>query len=469
MSSIGSGSEVIEVRSPRKLPQHLVVSMNGHGRMRPLDNAHLVQLDGSPYEMGYAHGYMLADQIIDWFLFYQFRYNMDSNITYINLYRSWLKQNQYVEDSYREEATGMIDGMKASGADLYLHDLSRNFDLDDIYIINSYLEASQSKGAMTLGPYATPSNNIPACSQFVAWDYLTVDGETLAGRNMDGETDPWYVTVTHLIVFAVSSSIKGSLRYISIMWPGHIGTLSAVNEDGFSAMLNCGTMGEGAVATNITAIEWTIKEIVRSSAASSSDPKTIFAKFGKYLCSEGGVSAAGSVIVFARPVQSRKSKNPSDAPGFVAEVDRYGGLMRVPSDFVPSVYQSNHFISYGVDESSEADPGNPERNFNATVGFSSRWRLQAIRSAIESINRTVSNNDCALNGLTGDRGVPRIMRASSHGATEHSIAVSSGRQVEGRYLMPKIAIANSKPWRNNGMWDGPYNEWIEYSFESLFA
>jgi hypothetical protein len=459
----------MSTRIPSLLPKRPIRSSNGHGRMRPLENAHLVQLDGTPYEMGFAHGYLLADQIIDWFIFYQFQYNMGSNITYFNQYRSWLQENQHVEESYREEAKGMVDGMKASGAKLYLDQFSRDFDTDDVFIINSYLEASQSKGAMSPGPFASSHTSAPACSQFVAWDRLTVDGETLTGRNMDGETDPEFVTVTHLIVFAVTPSMEGSLRYVSVMWPGHIGTLSAVNEDGFSAMLNCGTMGEGSIAANITAIEWTIREIVRTSLAQVTDPTAVFSKFGKYLSSEGGVSAAGSVIVFARPVIKRGSTDASDAPGFIAEVDRYGGIMRVAPSSIPAVYQSNHFLSYGVDASTETDVGNPERNFNESIGFSSRWRLQAIRSAVESINRTVAYNDCTLDGLTGDRGVPRIMRASSHGATEHSIAVSPGKPlITGGRSKPTIAVANSKPWRNAGMWDGPYNEWIEYPFEGLF-
>ncbi len=37
-------------------------------------------------------------------------------------------------------------------------------------------------------------------------------------------------------------------------------------------------------------------------------------------------------------------------------------------------------------------PTNPAFNFNTTVGFSSRFRLQTVISILESINRTSTDN-----------------------------------------------------------------------------
>lgn len=463
-------------RQPTIISREYRESLNHHGSMYPLKNAHLVQLHGSAYERGLAHGYLLSQQIIDWLVCYQYIYNMNGNLTYYDSYRSWLKINQNIPSDYALEARGVIDGMIKSEESIYVEEFGRDFDIFDLYVMNSYLEGSVDSGAMTDGPF-TSSNPMkqaesPACTQFVAWGRMTTDGKTVAGRNMDGETDPSYVTVTHLIVFAVAPSEQDRLRYVSVMWPGHIGTLSAMNEDGVSIMLNCGTMGPGSIATNVTAIEWTIRDLITSTLQSNCKPSYISEKLNEYKCSEGGVSAAGSVLVLTRPVPENYDVEDEDsAPGFIAELDRYGGMIRTADNYIPAIFESNHFILYGVDADSESDPSNPEYNFGEAIGFSSRWRLQAIRSVLESINRTTEVNSLnKISSLTIGQSVSKIMRAPAHGATEHSIAFkpSSSKLYSNNRRDHQIAIANSQPWLTSEQWDAPYGTWIEYNFEDLF-
>ena len=47
---------------------------------------------------------------------------------------------------------------------------------------------------------------------------MTSDGHTIAARNMDGETDPQYLTVNDVLVQAVAG--EGERRFVSVMWPG---------------------------------------------------------------------------------------------------------------------------------------------------------------------------------------------------------------------------------------------------------
>eukprot|EP01034_Spumella_vulgaris_P024871 gene24871-31260_t len=247
---------------------------------------------------------------------------MHGNATYYNEYAKWIVDNQFLPHDYKEEARGIIQGMKDSNVPLEFNGLDRDFDERDIYVINSYLEGTPNTGARGDGPYTsfkpsslasssvTSSGRImsevhaaqspPACTQFVAWgDRMTFDGRTLAGRNMDGETDPAYVTVTHLIVFAVEPHLPSELRFVSVMWPGHIGTLTSMNSEGVSAMLNCGAMNTGPIATNITAIEYTIRKVISSTHAADATPERVMCQLNEFRGSEGGVSAAGSVIVFS--------------------------------------------------------------------------------------------------------------------------------------------------------------------------
>lgn len=489
-------------REPTLLGKDVLKSPIGGGVLKPLGNAHLLQLFGSPYEKGLAHGYLLADQIIDWLYFYQIQTNMKGNTTYYERYASWLKENQHVPDDYAEEANGLFEGMKKSGRPLFIDILGRDFVLNDIYVLNTYLEGTPASGALyswerpdptTLShKKPTTSSTFPACTQFVAWGDMTGDGGTLAGRNMDGEIDPWYVTVSHLIVFAHSATGRQK-RFVSVMWPGHIGSLSTMNEDGLSIMLNCGSLGPGDLATNITAIEYTIRHLASTYSSKEATPSNIWASLQAFQCSTGGYSAAGSVLVFSRPSHFDGQLNPD--PAFVAEIDRYGGLVRrFDSNFGPEygniqmVAESNHFLQYGVDFSLEdtEDFTNPKFNFGQENGFSSRWRLQAVKSGLESLNRTslystttssagssnLPKNPPPLVGLGPEYGVAKILRYAAHGQTEHSIgfAPEGLRSSHASFRKgPIISLANADPYRNQGMqWDAPYLPLVEYSFDELF-
>lgn len=490
-------------RIPTILTDRIQKSPNGHGVLKPLKNAHVLHLSGSPYEKGYAHGYLLANQIIDWSYFYQFQYNMAGNSTYYTEFSDWLIKNQFVTEDYKQEVSGIYAGMKDSKVSLYVEGLNRDFEESDIYVMNAYLEGTPNAGALQPGPFAIPrpkkqsasvsstayvSSNLdgrvmnkpskepPACTQFVAWGHLTADTETLAGRNMDGETDPWYVTVTHLIVFAVEPQSASEVRYISVMWPGHVGTLTSMNEEGVSLMLNCGAMNSGPIATNLTVIEYAIKNIVSTTRAVDATPSNMEQRLRQFTSSQGGVSGAGSIVVFSTPAYLGTTPNPT--PGFIAELDRYDTVMRTVNTDVthlPVISQSNHFLQYGVDQAIESDALNPEYNFGEAVGFSSRWRLQAIRGVLESFNATGTK----LHGLTSDSsrsdvvrfGVDRVMQAPAHGYTEHSVAFAPrGARIIGvdgvETRRPRFALANSN---TGAMWDAPYLSWVEYNFDDMFV
>ena len=45
---------------------------------------HLLQLSGNASQRGYAHGYLLGPQIIDWSVLFLYKTNMKSNLTYYN-------------------------------------------------------------------------------------------------------------------------------------------------------------------------------------------------------------------------------------------------------------------------------------------------------------------------------------------------------------------------------------------------
>ena len=90
--------------------------------------------------------------------------------------------------------------------------------------------------------------------------------------------------------------------------------------------------------------------------------------------------------MFARPVTTNVSSY--GPPGFVLEVDRYGGTIRtnIEDEFVVA---TNHFIEYGVNEETDpsSDKYSPWLNFNVPVvspGSTSWWRHETVLNAVRS-------------------------------------------------------------------------------------
>jgi len=428
-------------------------SSNGYGTLKPMPNqtsGHLLRLWGTPSQRGFAHGYLLAPQIIDWLVFYLIQSNMKNDTNWYNNFSHWWMANQFVPQDFADEVAGMLEGMKQASSDfgdsMYVNELGRSFDLIDIYMINAYLEATPGNSALTPGPFVGAAKK-PACSQFVSW----AKGQgTIAGRNMDGECDPApsFVTTADFLVMAVSG--VGEKRFLSFMWPGHIGGLSLINEDGLFLMLNCGSMGAGPVVKNLTGIEIFMRSVVSSMSADEASPAGILQATNKFKSSGGGVSGAGSIIVFARP-------SSNDPPGFVLETDRFGSVARVAHAEEPSfVVETNHFIEYGVNASTDpsSDPLSPWLNFGLPVsrpGVTSFWRLEAVLEHMRARQRL---------GMALDLGaVQSVLQRASHGTTEHSVGFAPDKMT--------FTYGVARP-QVTGAWDAPYETWHSFAFDDMF-
>jgi len=131
-----------------------------------------VHLEGSPAEIGFQHGYLLAAEIQDSF-------KDISTETMHDEKKDWAffrKAAQevfwpHIEPQYREELTGIVEGLKAH---------SGNLDLWDIVAMNAWLE----------WPYydkwldrSRPNITADHCSAFVATGKYTRDGRVVIGHN----------------------------------------------------------------------------------------------------------------------------------------------------------------------------------------------------------------------------------------------------------------------------------------------
>jgi hypothetical protein len=131
-----------------------------------------VHLQGSPSEIGFQHGYLLAQEIKDTFADISTESVHDEK-------RDWEFFRQtardvfwpHIEQEYRDELTGIAEGLSARGVKL---------DVWDIVAMNAWTEQGYYDRSLEAGsPGAAPDH----CSAFVATGSYTKDGRPVIGHN----------------------------------------------------------------------------------------------------------------------------------------------------------------------------------------------------------------------------------------------------------------------------------------------
>jgi len=421
------------LRAPTPFPEEDI--QIEHGALTWIQELPVLQLKGTLEERGYAHGYLLGKQILDFFEFYVVEDSWRSAKNYKDIFVPFLETHFNLPPAYKKESQSLIQGMKDSGIDMKVESLEREFNQTDLLAINAYIERRAAF------PVSSPSS----CTQFAFWGDFTQDSNLnrglIAARNMDGECDVRKVTVSHFLIYAVDPSEPGHKRWVSFMWPGFIGTISGINEDGLYSMENAGGTGPGPVVKNITPCSWVQRDILEKSTQKNT-PDEILKKMNPFQCNGGGVTAPGSIILWALPYQGQKE------PAFVYEGDRFGGKMRNPAEVRPvhphNIMASNHHKVYGF------DPEQPYLSFERRVSFSSLWRYEVGMNELEAWARQEKT--------LGISEAKRLLQIVSHSSTEYSVIFSANEM--------KIWVAVDDLKTN--LWDAPYLEWKEYHFDQLF-
>jgi hypothetical protein len=136
-----------------------------------------VHLEGTPSEIGYQHGYLLAPEIADNFKAistemtheekkdWQFFRNVAQNVLW-----------PHVDPEYQDELNGIVEGQKARGGKL---------DIWDVVALNAWLELPYFDKEYNKAHPGTPTGSGPGdhCSAFVATGSYTKDGRIVIGHN----------------------------------------------------------------------------------------------------------------------------------------------------------------------------------------------------------------------------------------------------------------------------------------------
>ena len=189
---------------------------NVNGTLTEIQGIPLLTLWGTPYEQGYAHGYLYAPEVIE-NLENQCELEPDlvpflENVMLPNL------GNYTVPNAYLQELTGFLAGMEArAGGSVYVAAVNRTITLNDLIASVCIDNIDHLMG----------SN----CTSFCVWDTLTEGGSPITGRNYD---HPDNEITTGRFIFIVRKPPPGSgLRaWISVNMPGSFSCETAMNSDG---------------------------------------------------------------------------------------------------------------------------------------------------------------------------------------------------------------------------------------------
>ncbi len=208
------------------------------GNLKTLQGKSILSVWGNSFEMGFAHGYILADKIIALLDNYMLGslYDVKNYEKTVRLIKIYIK----VPAPFWNELKGMHQGMIAALGEsgMFSARLNRTIEPADLLawnLVPDIFRLSYNSNAI----FNTFTNNYTQgfCSSISAWGDRSFNGNTLIARDLDFGFPGDLIDQTNIIIAHQPSSFFKQ-RWISIGWPGLIGCLTGMNEEGVGAALN---------------------------------------------------------------------------------------------------------------------------------------------------------------------------------------------------------------------------------------
>ncbi len=152
--------------------------LKGAFRRAPENGWTYVHLEGSPSEIGFQNGYLLAPEIADLQKVFALELQHDNHKDW-RFFRDAARNMMWphIEPQYRQELQGIADGLRARGVKLDLWDVvALNADLEWGYYVAYYDKLRSVKPPASS---AAPDH----CSAFVATGHYTRDGRVVMAHN----------------------------------------------------------------------------------------------------------------------------------------------------------------------------------------------------------------------------------------------------------------------------------------------
>lgn len=201
----------------------------------------VLRVRGSAYEMGYQHGYLLADKIS-----LMLSRTLPATAAYVAaqtgvaapeamamLWRGQKMAEPFLPPECRQEMEGIAAGARDAGADISLGQVllwNTNYDQWCLYAHPGYWRGCAE-------PAAGPAGG--GCSSFCAWGaWAGGDGGLIFGKNEDNFNMPAQLEHRLMVVAAP----EGGFGHVFMTYPGMIGLDGGFNEQGFEMMTQLNSM-----------------------------------------------------------------------------------------------------------------------------------------------------------------------------------------------------------------------------------
>lgn len=189
----------------------LPVTEEVNGSLTTIQGMQVLKVWGTPYEMGYANGYLAAPVIHDLHL----EACEVFNLTNETLHELYPQLSRFLLPArYEEELRGILAGMETrAGGPVNMPPLGRALTFEDIFV-----------GHVIEGIH---------CSSFTAWGPMTEDGDLIGGTNKDWSDGAGLIRRnTQWIIVRFPTGDSGRKGWISINNPGNIACSKGINEEG---------------------------------------------------------------------------------------------------------------------------------------------------------------------------------------------------------------------------------------------
>jgi len=171
-------ARTVHAAAPAARPPTSEETASGKGYRFERDGWIYVHLEGSPHDIGYQHGYLLAPEIADAYSAVSLEMTHSANRDW-NFFRRAARQMLWpkIDPEYQAELQGIVDGLQAHKVSL---------DLDDLVAMNAFMELpdyyvpwlnEQTKEARP------PKSAGDHCSAFVATGNYTKDHHIVMAHN----------------------------------------------------------------------------------------------------------------------------------------------------------------------------------------------------------------------------------------------------------------------------------------------
>ncbi len=225
-----------------------------NGQLSQIGNKYILKVWGTHYERGYAMGYLLAPNIMNVFSNYFYTIVTGANPNTYEYYLNLHRNNFNTDSRFSDEASGLRDGMFASGYSMYHSGLQRNLNLDDILFVNAIVDITG---------FMNGKDPELGCSSISSWGVSTsldpqLQGDLVISRLLDWSPNDALLANPLLVIHYPAETDEQ--KWMSFTYPGLIGALSAITESGSAAFLNMGNIHNHPDPTNLTNVLFDIRK-----------------------------------------------------------------------------------------------------------------------------------------------------------------------------------------------------------------